>query len=923
MEDFQTSCITRSRIFTPYRQLGIVCNAVPLTTRDIRTADDTFICTAVANRFHTYSADRLHLYSVSDPLPHAITCLASDSHYVYAGDQNGRVRAFQRGRKSTHCYGGVEGSAIRFIVPFGDHIVAIDCAGRLFMWERERPDALFTRLEFGSTIRIRSVLHPAAYTNKLLLGFDDGSMQLWNLKTSKMLYRFEQFVGASSAVTCLAQSSVVDVVAVGLQDGRVVVHNLKFDRAIREMRFADRAVTALAFRLQEDAPHLIAGSDAGDLAVWHLETGRLLVELVGAHRAPISGLACFTGEPLFVTSSGDNSLRIWLLEATGQLLTCRVLRQRDGHSQPVRRVRFYTADEDGRDDGAGNFLLSAGSDSTLRAFSIENDALNCSLGRALFRRKQAKRQQGADDEQLLMPPIVDFAFEATRERDWDNIIAIHDRLALASKWSYRRRKMSDVRLKKSDHEARKLSTLPELAKRRATAVAMSACGNFCFIGFSVGGVDKFNMQSNKYRGSIRRQEGGGSAHDGAVVGIASDQLSTMLYTCGADARLRFWRQRSLDMCDEMALDQTPTHMILERSNGLLALALDDFSLELVDVATRRRVRRFADAHQAPISDFAFSAGSHWLVSASLDRTLKTWELASGTLLDRIVLPKACTSLTLTGSWLATTHVGQVGVCLWLNRSLYSPIEFLTAGHDPDREEAADESDPIPAAKARDQLADDLCTLSLEPEFKWQNLRLIDRIRERNRPKEAPRVPKHAPFFLPTVQDQSGSLKFDVEAGRKALGEGADKSAAAAATEGSRMQLAARLSVFQRALLGDESNSLTDAFAQLRALGSAGVAVEIRSLEFAGGGQRPDAIERFLDMTLHVVRSRKNFELANAYWSLFVKTYRERLMSTAADSAVFARKLGDIGDAMEAAWKSTSTALDEALAVAGYLRSALL
>ena len=65
----------------------------------------------------------------------------------------------------------------------------------------------------------------------------------------------------------------------------------------------------------------------------------------------------------------------------------------------------------------------------------------------------------------------------------------------------------------------------------------------------------------------------------------------------------------------------------------------------------------------------------------------------------------------------------------------------------DDEELEDENVPAPSV---DQLASDLLTLSLVPKARWQTLLNLDVIRERNKPKDAPKKPQSAPFFLPAT-----------------------------------------------------------------------------------------------------------------------------------------------------------------------------
>lgn len=106
---------------------------------------------------------------------------------------------------------------------------------------------LYTEIEFGEEFTATNMLHPSTYLNKILVSSTQGTMQIWNIRTNKMVYQFG-YLG--SAVTCLAQSPVVDVVAVGLLDGTVVLHNIKADEKIDSVRQDDR-VTAITFRTGE------------------------------------------------------------------------------------------------------------------------------------------------------------------------------------------------------------------------------------------------------------------------------------------------------------------------------------------------------------------------------------------------------------------------------------------------------------------------------------------------------------------------------------------------------------------------------------------------------------------------------------------------------------------------------------------------
>ena len=64
------------------------------------------------------------------------------------------------------------------------------------------------------------------------------------------------------------------------------------------------------------------------------------------------------------------------------------------------------------------------------------------------------------------------------------------------------------------------------------------------------------------------------------------------------------------------------------SSSMLAVACDDFVIRIVDTDTRRIVRVFS-GHTNRITDQAFSADSRWLITSSVDCTIRTWDLPSG------------------------------------------------------------------------------------------------------------------------------------------------------------------------------------------------------------------------------------------------------------------------------------------------------
>ena len=57
---------------------------------------------------------------------------------------------------------------------------------------------------------------------------------------------------------------------------------------------------------------MVTGSTLGHIAVWNLEEKRLQSQMRQCHNSVVSGIKCLPSEPLMVTSSPDNSLKVSL-----------------------------------------------------------------------------------------------------------------------------------------------------------------------------------------------------------------------------------------------------------------------------------------------------------------------------------------------------------------------------------------------------------------------------------------------------------------------------------------------------------------------------------------------------------------------------------------------------------------------------------
>lgn len=245
---------------------------------------------------------------------------------------------------------------------------------------------------------------------------------------------------------------------------------------------------------------------------------------------------------------------------------------------------------------------------------------------------------------------------------------------------------------------------------------------------------------------------------------------------------------------------------------------------------------------------------------------------------------ACTSLSLspTGDLLATTHVDYLGVFLWSNRTLYSHVSLCPISETADVpllklpttlgevhegvQVETDVDDSQHEFKSCDQISNDLVTLSSVASSRWKNLLDIDIVKKRNKPKEPPKVPKAAPFFLPTLP--SLNLQFDLH-----------KTTEKEETNNSRMPADLQcLSGFARLLSeAAETMNFQSVVSKLKDMGPSAVDFEISSLGPQSGGSL-DLMLQFMKLIESMLISNNDFELAQAYLGLFLKTHGDLIAS---------------------------------------------
>eukprot|EP00178_Gracilaria_changii_P009024 TRINITY_DN267_c0_g3_i1.p1 TRINITY_DN267_c0_g3~~TRINITY_DN267_c0_g3_i1.p1 ORF type:complete len:995 (+),score=158.07 TRINITY_DN267_c0_g3_i1:6574-9558(+) len=905
-----------------------------------------------ARTLHLYDTN-LQLKGISKPIPTSwyegcehfgIDRIAAYQELTFAAVGNNigvyhRLRPFGLWR--------VHQAPIVSFTVIGNVLISISEDGRVVVWRlpetpKDEPAVdghVLSEFHIPVDFKVTSVCHPQTYVNKILLGSKDGRCMLVNFRTKKVIHTFPGF---SFTVTVLEPSPVVDVIAVGTVDGKIHLHNFRVDETIvtyqQESDYTDdeeggtavissNSVNTISFRTDMDES-MMTGDARGSMFIWDLNRKLIRSEARAVHPGGGSSLAHFLpGEPLLITAGkGDNSIKVHIFdEENGQ---ARILRSREGHYLPPTIVRFCGYD--------GFMMVSAGLDRELRLVSAVQQARNRSFSqkkienhrtRAKKRRRMQRKIEVGDHRHnggRRLPRISAFAAGNVRERDEDfaNIVTIHEGLESAYTWRLqsgathehvlrppRRPKKYELAFKRGRKESKKQDTASALPKewenRQATSVVLSPCGNFAYIGGEHGRIHAYNLQSGRHQGvfedpelastaSDASTEKGqlewGRAHSCRVVGISVDACGDTLVSAGGeDRRIKFWTMYTRKRDGDSISTRADISLVLwSTTSDLLAVSCTDFVVYVYDAITRKLARCFS-GHRGPVVDLCFDVSGRRILSASMDSTLKTWDLPSGRVFDTLHCDDAPTSIAVApnGEYIATTHVNNLGVKLWVDMSRFGPVRRRVRKADADDSmgvslEAEDqdtdadvESDTDSEMQNYDEqmrdtsanfkygnespLSDEIITLSTMPTSKWTVLSNLQAIKERNKPIEPAKKAESAPFFIPTKK--SLHMEFDLNEGKKAT-SGIQEKIRRVDMDGNEDEGWMNGTVGKLML----EERFDDATRVLNTLDASGVDMEIRTMN--GRKTLRNAAKFFKTR----VRSTQGFEITQAHLGVFLRAH---------------------------------------------------
>ena len=858
VEDEPLSDIPQSALFRAAKTLGVVTDSIPVSVN--RQGTEHFVTASAGNSFLVYDVEHMHVAYMSPPLHGNISCLLSvgDGAITAIGNdiqiwnkmiQVASLQAHKAPITMLETLGGV-------------YLLSVDENATAIVWElpnltrdtKPLSTPLLPSVTLAVGFQVTRAVSIPTYVNKMLLGGANGELELWNVRTGKKVFAFDK---QPACITAICPSPALDVAAVGRSDGHVVVMNLKSAEILFELDQSEQGeVTSLSFR-GDSVPMLVAGSSSGAIVLWDISKRRVHSVIDSAHRGRMTRVHCLDNLPLMLTSAADNSISVWIFDkADGG---CRLLRSRQGMTGAIQHMNVY----------GDNEVLVASEMSVGKVSLIQNQQNQIWSQSNLHKMTSGENSKAPWRYRPLkeLPSVTLMAFSKLRHFDWPSVITCHAGLPDAYVWS--------------SHQAALVNRMLIVPnnKSEASAVAVSACGNYAVLGLDDGSLHKFNLQSCLYRGIVGRMNG--RIRDIAYLAncreiIAADATSIIKYRVAPSPVL-------------VAEYESLTGKFIGKitvSGLFCAVALRTGGVSIIDVSTDREVRRVATA--TPVTSLCWSCDGKWLVIATSDANLVVYDFPGDFIRDRICFVSPAISCTFAkdDAFLLTTHphTARLGaVHAWQNLSLID-TNRPTAPAEPVQldglAKAAEETDEAPVsvvelqglAKVYTPLGNSsVMTLSDIPITQLQTLLMLDEIKERNTFAKAVRKPKAVPFFLPTVTD-NGKTFFAPPVETEAAAASVDLVPA--------RERAKAASIVARAEELTEARQWDDLFAHLKAQTASGVYLCLSEL---GGRLIPRALEFFTSQ----VKSGYHADLVQTWLGVYLKLHGEDLLGVEGVSAVAA------------------------------------
>jgi len=473
----------------------------------------------------------------------------------------------------------------------GKRAVSASADGTLKVWELGTGRLLRTLKGHSADVRSVALTPEGAWA---ISASWDKTLAVWDLETGLAVRTLE----GHSAPVCGVAATPDGTRAISASwDGTLRLWDLAAGRALRTVESHSDLVSGVA--VTADGTRAVSASWDSTLKVWELKTGRDLRTLEG-HSAAVWAVALTADGRQAVSASDDRTLKVW------DLATGRALRTLEGHSGSVRDVKV-TAD--------GKLVVSASWDNTLKIWNLETGHLlgtleghSDSVSGVAVTMDGARAVSASEDRTLKVWDLKSGGASWALGRHSEAVTG----LAVAPGGKHLVSSSRDQTLKVWDLATGRLLRTLEGHSGRVHGVAVTPDGKRAISASEDKTLKVWSLANGRV---LRTLEG----HTGSVVGVAVTADGKRAVSASYDQTLKVWNLANGRLLRTLSIQTSGMSNDGNPSAG----------------PGSRRVGngpRWVRGHSDLVSAVAVTLNGKRAVSASMDRTLGVWDLATGRML---------------------------------------------------------------------------------------------------------------------------------------------------------------------------------------------------------------------------------------------------------------------------------------------------
>ena len=518
---------------------------------------------------------------------------------------------------------------------------------------------------------VEKIVHPATYINKLIF-YSRKHMILMNINTNDKLYDYkdDENLGAlllDDELTCVENSPATDVIGLGFNSGKIIGFNLKTCETY--FKFSqESSVNSIAFTHNDNnEAFVITGDQEGQINVWNLNKNTIQVKLSKHFSNSIDYIDTiqYEDQEVLIAGSGkQNAIKMFKYDED-EASRYTLLRKREAAEYPIKMIKTYKE--------CYIAALSENPKGELIKYTVTNDSATAKLSKK-FKNKHQNLQteitRKTDD-------ILNFVISEnnTKINDNNNLMTLHKNSKFPLFWDFENLTIRNVFLELySEYRADTEKNYAKIVNkfRVCTAIDISNCGNYAFIGYDDNYVVKLSTKSGTFNTYFKCNLS--NYQEKGIQYLFCDEVNNHIIV-GLRNRILVIDFFNGSIILETVIDKPILELFYDKYNDLLVAEMENHSLDLYKVNSLTVIRSLR-RHKSKITSLVFAPIDKKLIACDADNNMVFWDLFLGEPLCIYILDTNVASVQVDEErgFIYTAYKGDKDIKVWTIKNLNLAIE---------------------------------------------------------------------------------------------------------------------------------------------------------------------------------------------------------------------------------------------------------